>query len=404
MSCGAVEVMTCAWPTDPPRTKTKVTTVQTHDVDRTNIRSLLERVGAAVRARPRRSIRRHRRPCGRDAPDPCDRVLREPMSVEGEQSLPARVIDGDPRAVARAISLVEEGAPAGVRVVRALFERTGRAWLVGVTGPPGAGKSTLVNGLTAECRRAGRRVGVVAVDPTSPFSGGAVLGDRVRMQAHAGDGDVFIRSMATRGHLGGLARATREAALILDAAGYEVVFIETVGVGQDEVDVAQAADVSVVVLAPGFGDDVQAIKAGIFEIADVFVVNKRDREGADRAASQLEAMQSLSSPPPGAWRPPVIQTQATTGDGVADLLAALERFRAWGDETRSERRCRREDAEIRRLVGEGCWSYIARAVLRPGELADLSARVARREADPYSAAEAIVERALGLRGDAPGRR
>ena len=326
------------------------------------------------------------------------------MSVEGEQSLPARVIDGDPRAVARAISLVEEGAPAGVRVVRALFERTGRAWLVGVTGPPGAGKSTLVNGLTAECRRAGRRVGVVAVDPTSPFSGGAVLGDRVRMQAHAGDGDVFMRSMATRGHLGGLARATREAALILDAAGYEVVFIETVGVGQDEVDVAQAADVSVVVLAPGFGDDVQAIKAGILEIADVFVVNKRDREGADRAASQLEAMQSLSSPPPGAWRPPVIQTQATTGDGVADLLAALERFRAWGDETRSERRCRREDAEIRRLVGEGCWSYIARAVLRPGELADLSARVARREADPYSAAEAIVERALGLRGDAPGRR
>ena len=321
------------------------------------------------------------------------------MSVEGERSLHARVLDGDPRAVARAISLVEEGAPAGARVVRALFERTGRAWVVGVTGPPGAGKSTLVNALTLECRRMGRRVGVVAVDPTSPFSGGAVLGDRVRMQAHAGDVDVFIRSMATRGRLGGLAHATREATLILDAAGYDVVFIETVGVGQDEVDVARTADVSVVVLAPGFGDDVQAIKAGILEIADLFVVNKCDREGADRAVSHLEAMLSLSSPPPEAWRPPVIKTQATTGDGVADLLAALERFRARDDDTRLERRRCREDVELRRLVGEACWSYIDRTVLRPGELAELAERVARREVDPYSAAEAIVERAIGRRDE-----
>ena len=205
------------------------------------------------------------------------------------QPLADRVLAGDARAIARAISLVEDEAPAGAELIRDLYSRTGRAYLVGVTGPPGAGKSTLVDKMTTELRQAGQTVGIVAVDPTSPFSGGAVLGDRVRMGAHHGDEGVFIRSMATRGHLGGLARATSDVALVLDAAGKDIVVIETVGVGQDEVDIVRAADVSVVVLVPGTGDDVQAIKAGIMEIADIFVVNKADREGADRVVQAVRA-------------------------------------------------------------------------------------------------------------------
>src|SRR5262245_8643713 len=204
------------------------------------------------------------------------------MAETAESGLVDRVLARDLRAVARAISLVENEAPEAPDLVRGIYPRTGRAYLVGVTGPPGAGKSTLVDRLIAEFRQSGRTVGVVAVDPTSPFTGGAILGDRVRMQAHAGDAGVFIRSMATRGHLGGLARGTSEVALVLDASGREVVLIETVGVGQDEVDIVRTADVSIVTVVPGAGDEVQALKAGIMEIADIFVVNKADREGADR--------------------------------------------------------------------------------------------------------------------------
>ena len=214
---------------------------------------------------------------------------------ERAATLSARVLEGDPRALARAISLIEDEAPEGAELVRRIFAQTGRAYLIGITGAPGSGKSTLVDRLTAAIRAKSQTVGIVAVDPTSPFSGGAILGDRVRMQAHAGDAGVFIRSMATRGHLGGLARATSEVALVLDAAGKDVVIIETVGVGQDEIDIVRTADVSVVTIVPGTGDEVQALKAGIMEIADIFVVNKADREGADRTVASIEANLSLQT-------------------------------------------------------------------------------------------------------------
>jgi len=303
------------------------------------------------------------------------------------------VLAGDPRAVARAISIVEDDAGAGAELIRRLYSRTGRAYLIGVTGAPGVGKSTLVDRLVTEARRGGRTVGVLAVDPTSPFSGGAILGDRVRMSMHASDAGVFVRSMATRGHLGGLAAATSDAALVLDAAGMDVVIIETVGVGQDEVDIVRTADVSIVVLVPGAGDEVQALKAGIMEIADIFVVNKADRDGADQVVHTVNANLSLQTFAEGEWRPPVIKTEAANGVGIDRLWEEIARFREHESQRQSQRRKVSHESRLRALLAQHLLEHVTQR-LPSGEFERQLEAVATRQTDPYTAASNLARRAL----------
>ncbi|GAA1274232.1 methylmalonyl Co-A mutase-associated GTPase MeaB [Pseudonocardia aurantiaca] len=299
---------------------------------------------------------------------------------------------GEQRAVARLISLVEDDGPGLREVAQALAPHTGRAHVVGVTGPPGVGKSTSTSALVAALRAQDRRVGVLAVDPSSPFSGGALLGDRVRMGEHATDEGVFIRSMATRGHLGGLAWSTPQALRVLDAAGCDVVLVETVGVGQSEVEVVGLADTTVVLLAPGMGDGIQAAKAGILEVADVFVVNKADREGAAQTVRDLRHMLMLGEQPAhGGWERPVVRTVAVRGEGVADLVGALDAHRRWLDQSgeRNRRRLARAAAEIQAITLEQVRARIGDLRGALG-LPKLAARVVAGELDPYCAADELV--------------
>jgi LAO/AO transport system kinase len=307
-----------------------------------------------------------------------------------------RILAGDARAVARAISKVEDNVGDAAELMKAVFPHTGRGLIVGITGAPGAGKSSLVDKLAGLYRERGERVGIVCIDPSSPFSGGAILGDRIRMQTLGLDPGVFIRSMATRGHLGGLSRATVDAVAILDAAGFEKIIVETVGVGQDEVEIVKAADVSVVVLVPGMGDDVQALKAGIMEISDVFVINKSDRDGVHRTEKELEAMLSLTMRP-DLWQPLIVKTVATENKGIAELVAAIESYREYLQHAEASlvRRSSIARWRILELLRE---ELVTRAMSREGantQLNALAADVAEKRRDPYSAMEEILQTVSG---------
>lgn len=313
---------------------------------------------------------------------------RDPVSVP---DLVARAREGEAGAVARLITLVEEDSPVLREVMSALREHTGGAHVLGVTGAPGVGKSTATNALVGALRRAGKRVGVLAVDPSSPFSGGALLGDRVRMGDHALDAGVYIRSMGTRGQLGGLARSTPQAVRVLDAAGCDVVVVETVGVGQSEVEIASVADTTLVLTAPGMGDGIQAAKAGILEIGDVYVVNKADREGAERVRRELRTVLAMAERADDGWRPPVVSTVASRGEGVDELVAEVERHRGWavasGElERRRTARARREVEAIALTAMRSRWAE----ALGPAALDGLAARVAGGGLDPYGAADRLL--------------
>jgi LAO/AO transport system kinase len=305
--------------------------------------------------------------------------------------LVGRARSGDPRAVARLISQVEDASPALREVMSLLAPHTGRAAVVGVTGSPGVGKSTVTSALVSAYRADGRRVGVLAVDPSSPFTGGALLGDRVRMQEHATDAGVYIRSMATRGHLGGLAWATPQALRVLDAAGCDVVIVETVGVGQSEVEVAALADTTLVLLAPGMGDGIQAAKAGILEVGDVFVVNKADRDGADQVVRDLRGTIRLAERGPGEWRQPIVKTIAVRSEGLDEVMEAVDKHRAWLERSGELDRRRRQRVrdEIEAIAVVALRERFA-DVHGDERLDTLAERVLSGEFDPYSAADEII--------------
>jgi len=303
------------------------------------------------------------------------------------------VLSGDIQAAARLMRDLDDEIPSAHRTLKALYRHTGRACILGITGAPGAGKSTLVDSLTGEIRREGKTVGIVAIDPTSPFSGGAILGDRIRMQKHALDDGVFIKSLATRGHLGGLSKSTIDIVNVMDAMGKDIVIIETVGVGQDEVEIVKVAHTNIVLVVPGMGDDIQALKAGILEIADIFVVNKSDREGADRTKQELETMVSMNTYGEGDWIPPVMAAVAQTGAGVPDLFSEIVRH--WNFVSRGENlaRYRREKArvELMEILKNKLIEKAVEDLSRNGVLDLLLGEIAEKHRDPYSVAERVVD-------------
>ena len=317
-------------------------------------------------------------------------------------SLADQVLDGDIRAAARMMRDIDDGRPHAVEELKRLYPHTGKAYIIGITGPPGAGKSTLVDQLTASFRKKGKRVGVVAIDPSSPFTGGAILGDRIRMNRHASDEGVFIRSLATRGALGGLSRSTSDVGLVMDAMGMEVIIIETVGVGQDEVDIVKTAHTTCVVMVPGLGDDIQAIKAGILEIGDVFVVNKSDRDGADRTARELTTMLEMRNAPEGSWNPQVIKTEAQRGTGMDELSGEILAHRDFLFTSGLiagfvRERNKRHFLDILR---DGLYRHAMEFMGRDGMLETVVDGLGNNTLDPYSAAEAVIAR---MQGGAAGR-
>jgi GTPase len=302
-----------------------------------------------------------------------------------------RIRSGDIRALARAISVIENDAPEATRLMKALFPHSGRARVIGLTGAPGAGKSTLVDQLAREYRKNGATIGIIAVDPTSPYTGGAILGDRIRMQAHHADSGIYIRSMATRGFLGGLARTTADVATVLDASGKDLVLVETVGVGQDEVDIVRLADVTVVILVPGMGDDVQTIKAGIMEIADVFVINKSDREGAERVEREIRVMQTLSGRSDD-WTPPIVKTVATEGTGIPELAKAIADYQQYLQKQNLllTKRVGNWRERLIEMLGERLLEKVMRERMSEEALSCYAREIAGHQRDPYTLVEEIV--------------
>lgn len=302
-----------------------------------------------------------------------------------------RVRSGDIRSLARAITAVENRTPEAIPLLKALFPYSGRARVIGLTGAPGAGKSTLVDQLAREYRKQQHTVGIIAVDPSSPYTGGAILGDRIRMTAHTGDPGIYIRSMATRGSLGGLARATSDVSTVLDASGRDVVLIETVGVGQDEVDIVRLADVTVVVLVPGMGDDVQTIKAGIMEIADVFVINKADRDGAERVEREIKAMQSLAMRRDN-WTPPIVKTVASDGTGVAELASAIAGYEAFlaKENLLLGKKVENWRGRLVEMLRDELLERILREHVANGEVSQFAAEIAEHKRDPYELVEQMI--------------
>ncbi|RJS77090.1 methylmalonyl Co-A mutase-associated GTPase MeaB [Candidatus Bathyarchaeota archaeon] len=301
------------------------------------------------------------------------------------------VLAGNKRSIAKAITLIENNDPEAKKLLAHVYSHTGKAHIIGITGPGGSGKSTLIEKIVREYRRNGKKVGVIAVDPTSPFTGGAFLGDRIRMQELSTDEDVFIRSMATRNYLGGIARATKDAVKVLDASGKDVIIVETVGAGQSEVEIIKIADSVVVIHAPGLGDEIQAIKAGLMEIADIFVVNKADRENADKAVIDIQSMLQLNNKEK-AWKPPIIKTVALTGEGVTELIEKLEEHRKFLEKEKARKKSlSKAEAELVEAIKEQTANSIIEKLRKEGTLEEVLQKIVKKEIDPVSAAEKLLK-------------